>query len=233
MIRQFLGGVAACAVVLAASVLPAAADQSLVLNLGSFVPRGQDARVNGDVLNENRTFLTFDLKDFSNVTVGGEWVVGLGSHAEAGVGLSYFARTVPSVYTDYVNTDRSEIDQQINLRIIPITATVRFLPLGKRVVGVEPYIGAGVGIYRWHYSESGQFVDFRDDSVFSDRYVADGTSVGPVAMGGVRIPLGDFAFGGEVRYQAGQGTLPASQDFAGSKIDLGGLSYLATFQVRF
>jgi len=57
--------------------------------------------------------------------------------------------------------------------------------------------------------------------------------VGPVVLGGVRFPIGPFAPGFEVRWQGGKGDLPTNQSFSGSKIDLGGMNYLFTFNVRF
>ena len=45
--------------------------------------------------------------------------------------------------------------------------------------------------------------------------------------------IGPFGVGGEVRWQGGSATLPADQDFAGSKINLGGMSYLFVINVRF
>ena len=53
---------------------------------------------------------------------------------------------MPTVYTDFVNANGTEIEQDLKLRIVPFTATVRFLPLGHHD-GVEPYIGAGVGVF--------------------------------------------------------------------------------------
>jgi len=47
------------------------------------------------------------------------------------------------------------------------------------------------------------------------------------------VPVGSWGVGGELRYQAASGSLPADQDFAGSKIDLGGLSYTFTINIRF
>ena len=68
------------------------------------------------------------------------------------------------------------IAQELKLRMAPITATVRFLPLG-RSGPVEPYIGGGVGFFNWKYSEVGEFVDFSDNSIFQARYRADGGDV--------------------------------------------------------
>lgn len=210
---------------------PALADQSLSLTLGYFALRGEDARTAGDVLVENRSFLAFNLKDFNSASFGGEWLVGLGDYVEAGVGLGYYRRTVPSVYDGFVSGDGSEIEQDLKFRIIPITATVRFLPLGRRGL-VQPYIGGGLGLYRWRYSETGEFVDFTDLSIFRDRFVAEGTDAGPVVLGGVRLAVGSrVTTGGEIRYDSARGTL--GEGFLTDTIDLGGFSFLATVNLKF
>jgi hypothetical protein len=216
---------------------PSFAQQSLNIYLGGFAPSSEDARSrNGgrsdDVLVNNLNFLSFNLEDFSHVTAGGEWLVGLGPMVDAGVGLGIYSKSVPSVYADFVNDDLSEIEQQLKLRIVPLTFTLRFLPTGRESP-VQPYIGAGVGLYRWRYSETGQFVDFSDYSIFRNSYVASGGASGPVILGGLRFPVGSWDIGGEVRYQNAEGQLPINQGFSGSKIDLGGMNYLVTFNVRF
>ena len=211
---------------------PAYAQQALNLYLGGFVPRAEDARTNRDVLVGNRDFLDFRIGDFKRATVGGEWLFGLSEVLDAGLGLGIYSKTVPSVYTRLTHSDGSEIEQDLKLRVVPFTATVRFLPLG-RDAGVEPYIGAGVGIFAWRYSESGEFVDFSDFSIFRDRFSASGATAGPVVLGGLAVPLGSSALGFEIRYQSAQGELPNDLGFAGEKIDLGGFNYLATFKLRF
>lgn len=217
---------------LALEARPALADQWFGLNIGYFATRGESGRVGGDVIAANRTFLTFNPSDLRNATVGGEWLVDLGRHLEAGLGMGYYSSTAPSVYTNYVNTDGSEIRQQLRLRIVPVTATVRYLPFGNDAP-IQPVRGRRVGIYNWRYSETGDFVDFTNYSIFHGAFAASGTDVGPVVLGGARVPFGPMAIGGEIRYQAGSGSLPASGGFAGTKIDLGGYNYLATFQVKF
>ena len=121
----------------------------------------------------------------------------------------------------------SEIQQDLKLRIVPITAIARILPLGSKRA-FQPYVGGGLGIYPWRYSETGEFVDFTDNSIYRDSYVASGTSVGPVAVFGARGRLTrSFGLGVEMRLQWATANL--SQDFLGDKIDLGGLSILSTF----
>lgn len=227
-------------VALVAGVLaptPGFAQQSFNIYLGGFAPASEDSRSRSggrsdDVLVKNLNFLSFNLEDFSHVTIGGEWLVWLGPMVDAGVGLGIYSKSVPSVYADFVNEDLSEIEQQLKLRIVPMAFTLRFLPTGHHAA-VQPYIGAGVGVYRWRYSETGEFVDFFDNSIFRNSYVASGGAAGPVILGGLRFPVGSWDIGGEVRYQNAEGTLPINQGFSGSKIDLGGMNYLVTFNVRF
>ena len=213
------------------------AQQSLSFHLGGFVPRGEDSRgresgLSNDVLVNNLDFLAFNVKDFKGGTAGMEYLAGLGNWFDAGLGVGIYKRSVPSVYADFVNDNGAEIEQTLRLRIIPFTATVRFLPMG-RSSGIQPYIGGGLGVLNWRYSESGEFIDFRDTSIFRESFVGKGSATGPVILGGLRIPAGLWSIGGEVRYQKAEGDLPADQDFSASRIDLGGVTYLVTFNVRF
>jgi hypothetical protein len=226
--------VLAFALISAAS--PAAAQQSVNFHFGAFTPAREDARSRADersddVLVNNLNVFDFEINDFDSVTFGGEWLVALGSHAEAGLGLGIYSDSVDSVYRDLVNEDFTEIEQEFKLRIVPFTATFRFLPLGRNAA-VQPYIGGGIGLFRWRYTETGEFVDF-DSTIFRDTYVGEGWSTGPVILGGVRFPVGSWDIGGEIRYQDAEGELPPDQGFSGSKIDLKGFNYLVTFNIRF
>jgi outer membrane protein W len=216
----------------------ASAQQSASFYIGAFTPRAIDARDIDDVLVQNSVFLSslnqvrgIDIGEFNNVTVGGEWLFGMTPKLEGGLGIGYYQDTVPTLYTDLVNTNGTEIRQDLKLRIVPFTGSVRFLPLGNRAP-VQPYIGAGVGVYYWRYSETGQFVDFQNN-VFTGNFVGSGGAVGPVVMGGVRAPIGSASVGFEVRYQSAEGKLPNDQGFAGSTIDLGGFNYLFTTSFKF
>jgi hypothetical protein len=209
----------------------ASAQQQLSFSVGGFSPRAADARTSGDVLVNNLDFLAFDVKDFSGPSFGAEWLTVLGDKFDAGLGVSFYQRSVPTVYTSFVNANGSEIEQTLKLRVIPFSATVRFLPMGHHN-GVEPYVGAGVGVLSYRYSETGQFLA-TDRSIFRGDFVGSGTATGPVILGGIRVPVGSWGVGGEIRYQSAEGKLPADQDFAGSTVDLGGLTYTFTINIRF
>jgi hypothetical protein len=212
-----------------------AAQQSLNFYLGGFSPRGLDARNDTDVFVGNlfngEDSLDFEVSDFNGATVGAEWLAAIGPHLEAGIGLGYYRRTVPSVYAFLVEDDRTEIEQDLRLRIVPFSATVRLLPFGREAA-IQPYIGAGLGVLNWRYSEVGEFVDSFDGSVFADRFAGSGSAAGPLILGGARFPAGAWTIGGEVRYQSAKDELPVDE-FLGTTIDLGGYNYLLTFSVGF
>jgi len=210
---------------------PAHAQQTVNFTLGYFVPLKDDARTSGDVININQSFLAFNPDEFGGASIGGEWLVALGRFFEAGAGVSYTGQTVPSVYRDFIDSDGTEIDQDLELRIVPIAFTVRYVPFGQSTP-LQPYVGGGLGVINWRYRESGEFVDFGAGRViFEDTFEGTGTSTGPIFVGGVRFAGRRLTAGGEIRYQHAEGDLP--DDFAGSKIDLGGWTYNATVGLRF
>ena len=225
--------VAAALIVLAVSAGlagPASAQQVLTVQFGGFLPKGEDARVEGDVLVVNRQYLLFDFGDFNGLMLGGDWSFALGEYVEAGAGFGYYQATVPAIYDEWINEDGSEIEQELRLRIMPLTAVVKILPLGARRA-IQPYVGGGLGVYFWRYSETGEFLA-TDGSLFRDSFVQSGTSLGPVAVFGLRGRVSESALIGlEGRYQ--WGTTDLSEDFLGTKLDLGGFSILATFGYRF
>ena len=217
------------------AVQPAAAQQTLNVSLGYFTVRGEDARVEHDVLNENRNFLAFEITDFNGATVGLEWLLPLGGYLEMGVCGSFSRRTVPSVYEAFVDIDGSEIEQDLRLRLVPVAFTVRVLPLGQ-TSPIQPYVGGGLGVIAWRYSESGEFVDFRNrNAIFREQYVASGNATGPLALGGLRFAGDTVSAGVEVRYQSAAADLGTR--FAGPapdpRIDLGGWTYQLTIGVRY
>jgi hypothetical protein len=218
-----------------ASASPALAQQQTVnFTFGGFVPRGEDARVAGDVLNANRTFLVFDIGEFKSATAGVEWLFPIGSFVEGGAGVSFTRRTVPTVYQDFVDNNNREIEQDLRLRRIPIDLTLRVLPLGASSP-VQVYFGGGLSIIPWRYSETGDFIDFNSNGdVFRDTFVGSSTETGAVALAGVRFQGRGAAGGFEVKYHKADASFqPEDDEFAGTHLDLGGWTYQATLGFRF
>jgi hypothetical protein len=202
--------------------------------IGYFALKGLESRVAEDVLLnnlQNQHPLLFEVKDFNSGLFGAEYLLGIGSNFEAGVGVGFSQRTVPTIYADLTRPGDVEIEQELKLRQIPVTFTGRFLLL-PRGSAVEPYIGAGIVAIRYRYSEVGDFVDdFLD--IFPARYVAQGVAVGPTVLGGIRAPINNWTVGGELRWQKAQGKGLLDEGFLGDRLDLGGWTANFTFGVRF
>ena len=71
---------------------------SFGVNLGGFFPKGEDSRVTGDVIFANRDFLIFDVDDFKGFSFGAEYLFGMTDYIEAGVDVSYYQSSAPSIY---------------------------------------------------------------------------------------------------------------------------------------
>ena len=203
--------------------------------IGYFGLKGLESRVPDDVLLNNllnQHPLLFEIKDFNSAVVGGEYLFGIGRHFEAGVGVAFSQRTVPTVYADLTRPGDVEIEQELKLRQVPVTFTGRVLLL-PRGSAVEPYVGGGLIAIRYRYSEVGDFIA-PDLTIFPERYVADGVATGPVVLGGLRAPISNWTVGGEVRWQKAEGKNLFDQgDFLGDRLDLGGWTANFTFGVRF
>ena len=230
-------------------VTRADARHSIGFNLGYFWVKGGDcpisvtscdSRVDDDtlvknLLNDDPEFdLDFLMEGFNGPTFGGEWLYAVTDYIETGVGVSYYRQTVPSVYANLEHDNGNLIRQDLRLRMTPIEATVRFLPVG-RSGPVEPYVGGGVTFVNWSYKEAGEFVDSSDGTIFRATYDADGTAIGPVLLGGVRFPIADaLMVGGEFKWQKAEGdTNSVESQLLGSKIDLGGWSLNFNMHLRF
>ena len=242
-LRKVFQGASLAVVLAAAAAAPAEAQvtrvdpgrQAIGFNLGYFAAKGIDSRADEDVLlanlSQGQLSLAFEMDDFNGATFGGEWLIGLSDYLEAGVGVSFYQNTVPSVYAQKVRDDGREIAQELKLRIVPLTGTIRFLPIGRR--GVAPYVGGGIGAFNFRYSETGEFIDL-DGFTFTGRFIKSGWTAGPVILGGIRVPLGDvFTVGGELRYQKAEGKGLLEEDFLGDKIDLGGWNSSFTMHIKF
>src|SRR5437868_4994128 len=97
-------------VVLGLGTPTASAQQQISFSVGGFSPRGEDSRTNNDVLVKNLNFLAFRIGDFSGPVFGAEYLTALGDNFDAGLGIGFYQRSVPTVYNNFVNSNGSEIE---------------------------------------------------------------------------------------------------------------------------
>src|SRR5262245_10168435 len=126
--KRLTGAATLALVLLCGAWTPANAQQTLNFTLGGFRPLGLEGRDTSDVLVANDGFLVFDGSDFNGATFGGEWLVGAGRFVEFGAGVSFYQRTVPTVYRDFVDSSGFEIEQELRLRQVPLSFTARIVP---------------------------------------------------------------------------------------------------------
>ena len=124
-----------------------------------------------------------------------------------------------------------------------MTFSVRWLPFGRYrrdadgYLGVPravvPYLSAGGGLYLWEFEMQGSFVDLTDLSIFNDRFVSDGVTLGLTAAAGLEVPVSPaWSVEVEGRYHWARDDL--DEDFLGfDEFDLSGASLFLGGSVRF
>ena len=202
---------------------PATSRNTVSFSVGYFGLRGIESRdpddvIVGDLVNAHP--LLFEVNDLNSATFGGEYLFAPARNFEIGVGLGFSQKSIQTVYADITHSDRTEIEQELKLRQVPVTFTGRFLIL-PRGSAVEPYIGAGLTAIRYQYSEVGEFVD-QDGFIFPAVFKTDGTAAGPIVLAGARAPIQNWTIGGEFAWQKVVADVPVEDELLGTKLDLGG-----------
>jgi hypothetical protein len=124
------------------------------------------------------------------------------------IGGSFFETTAPGVpgfrgrrgLLDRARHHARSLNFEVGLRI----------KLAPRHSPVVPYIGGGGDGVRWQLTEEGDFIDFNPPpaEIFSDRFEAEGTTVGYFLVAGLDIPIGrDFAIFVEGRWREAEDDL--------------------------
>jgi opacity protein-like surface antigen len=197
------------------------------LRLGGFGPRGHS-----NLFDDVDELFAVGRNDFRGFTGGIEYSLGVGDHVEVGFHLDGYGRTVTSSYRDFEHEDGSPIFQDLRLNIVPLGATLRFLPAGRRA-RFSPYLAAGADVFFYKYEEQGDFIDFfADNEIFADAFVSEGATGGFHVAAGLRVPVShDFSLTGEVRYQ--QARTRMDDDFSQNELDLSGTSVTLGVHLRF
>jgi len=178
--------------------------------------------------------LTLEKSNFNTASFGGEFSVNLTSRADLLLGFDLNRSRTPSEYRHFIDNRGQPIEQTTELSQNNLTASVKFavLPKGRAVSRlawiprtVVPYVGAGAGLGKYKFSQTGDFVDFTDNGVFSDVFRSEGWTPLAHAFGGVDVRvLRHMLVSFEGRYQ--WSTAELAQDFVGfDPIDLGGLKF--------
>src|ERR1700746_1373589 len=102
MRRILLSVMAVCFVAGFIATPVASAQQSVNFFVGGFSPYGIDSRDRNDVLVQDRNVFLYYFGRFTNPTFGGEWLVTLSDHFEAGASLGYYQANSTAIDRDFV-----------------------------------------------------------------------------------------------------------------------------------
>jgi hypothetical protein len=186
--------------------------------------------------------LTLKRNDFNAPAFGVDAGVAVTSRLDAVFALEYSRTTTVSEYRRFVDNNRLPINQETGLRELNLSGGVKFAltERGREVSRlawvprtVVPYVGAGGGMLWFNVFQAGDFVDFVDLRVFTDRFATEGWAPSAHVFGGVDVRVLRrlfVTFDGRYLWAAGQ--LGADWvDF--DPIDLGGVRLSAGFNVVF
>jgi hypothetical protein len=194
------------------------------------------ANANSDIFAQSTNFLTLRKGDFSGVTLGGEVAVSLGSRFDISADLSYSHKSKGSEYRNFIDNNNMPIEQNTSFDRVPLTANARFyLTEPGRSIGklawipskVVPWVGAGAGYMYYRFRQTGDFVDYRNNNVFTagdDQFDSHGWTGTYQAMGGADVTLSPHvALRLDSRYVWAKAPLSRSFSSDFDRIDLSGV----------
>lgn len=155
-------------------------------------------RAGGDLFSFVGDQLTINRSDWNARGFAADLGVALTPRVDLVGGFDINQHTTASEYRNFVASNGQPIAQQSTLKQGALSAGVRFSPVGRgRSISrlafiprrVSPYVGGGATFQHYSFAQQGQFVDFNDQSIFTDTFASDGWTVGPFANGGVDVQV--------------------------------------------
>lgn len=151
-------------------------------------------RAGGDLFGFFTDSLTLERSDFRAPAIGGELALVVHRRVDLALGLGYSNVESSSEFREWVDENDQPIEQITRLRVIPLTASVRFYPL-ERGHGISelawvparttPYIGGGGGISWYRLVQEGDFVDSGDLTIFTATFESSGRATTGHVLAGV------------------------------------------------
>jgi hypothetical protein len=200
------------------------------------------ASANSDLFDFVTETLSIDKSDFNSGSFGAEVAISVSPHLDIVGAMDLNGISHPSDYRLLEDNHGLPIEQTTELNQFNLTVSAKFalLPRGRRVSRlawiprtVVPYVGAGAGYGHYEFRQTGDFVDFADNHVFSDTFNSDGWSPTFHVLGGTDIRVYRhmvLSFEGKYSWQHAD----LEQDFIDfDPIDLGGFRFGAGVHLVF
>ncbi len=193
-------------------VVPSTPDFMIGRPHGSFGFRGNWllSSAGSDIFDFVTEHLSIEKSDFNTATFAVDTAFTLSPHLDIVAGFDVANQEIESEYRGYSETVRGSaatipIQQVTRLEQMHFTGSARFavLPRGRQISrlawiprGIVPYVGAGGGVTRYTFRQSGDFVDFATENVaagtftiFTDSFISEGWAPSAHAFGGADIQV--------------------------------------------
>ena len=190
------------------------------------------ADAGSDVFDDVTSNLTLNRRDFSSLTVGGDFAFHVANRVDLVLAGGYSRSNHKSEFREFVDNNDQPIEQTTTFERLPVTANLRLnLSDPGRSIGslawipsrVVPYIGAGIGAMRYRFRQDGDFVDFNTNAVFSSVLDSEGWALVGQAMAGVDYNFSpQWGLSLDARYMHAKGDLDAARYKGYDKLDLSG-----------
>ena len=194
-------------------------DGEFRLRVGAFEPDGNSDYWDGI----RHDFTGSATSDFQNPDFGLDYILPLNGPLSLMFSGSVYQGSSSNAYRNFADNFGNRIRHDTTLDIASLTAGL-LVHLAPRNAPIQPYIGAGGGIYPWRLKESGDFIDRNtpNNVIFSADLKSDGTAFGYYGLVGLEVPISRrvnlFAEGRWTRVDD-----DLNKDFEGfGKLDLGG-----------
>ena len=209
---------------------------SLGIRTGYSVPR-----LSSHIFEFSKQEFTLNRFDFDAPYLGAELAARLSERWDIALAAGWTESHGSSEYRYWVDQDDLPIEQETTLQTVSVTAGARYYFKDRgRSIGrfawvpsrLSPYVGAGVGIVTYDFTQSGDFVDFQTLGVFSDVLTGSGEGAAAYASAGADLSIGkQFYLTGEARYTLASGNVDGDYSLY-PWIDLSGLQLTTGISLR-
>ena len=200
------------------------------------------ANAKSDIFAFTSRQLTLNRRDFSGPSVDLDLGVALGGRTDLVFSAGYSGMNRKSEFRDFVDQNNAPIEQATMFQRVPVTVSLRqYLTSRGRSIGnfawipakFVPYMGVGAGAVWYRFNQSGDFVDFTSNDVFSATLSSSGWAPAARAFAGAEYSLNPrLALVAQAKYLWSNGRL--ASDFSGfNHIDLSGVSSSIGLAARF
>ena len=149
---------------------------ALTFRLGYFIPRADS-----DFWKTEFDNMTYTRATFSDASYGVGYEIFMVPELSLMLNVDIYSKSRGGFYRDYTGFTLTDGDwalpsaysgdftpgHSLSITIIPIQASFKVTPLGRRVM-IVPYFGAGAGLYLWDVHMVGDLVDFSTPELFVD-----------------------------------------------------------------